>query len=141
MVSEDGDATPRRDEGAVFQGNYWIEREGKKPLYAQFGGISLTPEPLTIIADLPFDRDRHAHVRNEILTRLLADTCEICGSHEQIEGHHIWKLSDLNVEGRKDAPNWKRVMASRKRKTLFVCKFCHVAILAGTPTRTPQSIV
>jgi group II intron reverse transcriptase/maturase len=117
-----------------------IERKGKAPLYAQFGGLSLTPDPVVIIEDIPLDRDCFHDSRNELIARFLADTCEICGSTENVEVHHIRKLADLKVPGRKDAPYWKRIMASRHRKTLVVCRPCHEAIHAGNPTRKPESI-
>jgi Type II intron maturase len=85
-----------------------VEREGKAPLYAQFGGLSLTPEPAVIIEDQSLNRDRIHDARNELITRLLADECELCGSKEQVEGHHIRKLADLQVDGRKNVPRWKQ---------------------------------
>jgi len=127
------------DKGVVECLAIKVDRDGKKPLYTQFGGISLSPEPFVIIEDMPIDRDRRVN-RNELITRLLADVCELCGSSDRVEGHHIRKLSDLNVKGQRDVPTWKKVMASRRRKTLFVCRPCHEAIHAGRPTRTPESI-
>jgi len=59
--------------------------------------------------------------RSEILKRLLADTCEMCGSHDGIEVHHIRHLRDLTAKGRADRPAWVQQMAARHRKTLVVC--------------------
>ena len=73
--------------------------------------------------------------RSELVKRLLADTCEMCGSQETIEVHHIRKLADLNVEGRPAKPAWVKRMAARRRKTLVVCQDCHDAIHAGRATR------
>jgi group II intron reverse transcriptase/maturase len=126
--------------GIVKCSTITVEREGKAPLYAQFGGLSLTPEPAVIIEDQSLNRDRIHDARNELITRLLADECELCGSKEQVEGHHIRKLADLQVDGRKNVPRWKQIMASRRRKTLFVCRYCREAIHAGRPTRTPETI-
>lgn len=111
-----------------------VDREGKPPLIARFGGISLTRQPLAILNDVPFV---HKNRRTEILKRLLADTCELCGSHEQIEVHHIRKLSDLKHPGRRQKPVWVQKMAAMRRKTLVVCHTCHDAIHAGRPTRHP----
>jgi group II intron reverse transcriptase/maturase len=113
-----------------------VERPGREPLYARFGGISLQRQPLSIIEDTPIDLDRKGYRRSELLARLLARTCEICGSTEKIEVHHVRKLADLKVKGQKDAPAWKQSMASRKRKTLVLCNKCHTTIHAGNnPTR------
>jgi hypothetical protein len=75
--------------------------------------------------------------RNELLKRLLANTCELCTSTEQVEVHHIRKLADLKKQGQVEKPLWVRVMAARRRKTLIVCRQCHQAIHAGKPTRKP----
>jgi group II intron reverse transcriptase/maturase len=117
-----------------------VERPGKKPLVARFGGISLAPDPFGIIEDRLADQDRFVS-RNELITRFLADECELCGSTIDVQGHHVRKLADLNVKGRRERPEWMKIMASRRRKTLFVCKSCHVAIHAGRPTRTRPTVV
>lgn len=109
-----------------------VEREGKSPLVARFGGISLARQPKAAINDQP------GHVwggRTELIKRLQADVCELCGSHENVEVHHIRKLADLNKPGRKEQPSWVKKMAVRRRKTLVVCRHCHEAIHAGRPTR------
>ena len=116
-----------------------VERKDKPPLVTRFGGIALTPEPFAVIEDNLLDRDRLFIGRNEIVQRLLADTCELCGSREGVQVHHVRKLADLKVKGRKARPYYVEVMSSRKRKTLIVCKECHVAIHAGKPTRKPTS--
>ncbi|HEY6408065.1 MAG TPA: hypothetical protein VIY29_11415, partial [Ktedonobacteraceae bacterium] len=69
--------------------------------------------------------------RNELIKRLLADTCELCGSKEQVEVHHIRKLADLNAKGRKEKPRWIQIMAARRRKTLITCRRCHENIHYG----------
>jgi hypothetical protein len=116
-----------------------VERPDKKPLVARFGGISLATNPFMIIEDRLADQDRFVS-RNELITRLLADECELCGSNVDVQGHHVRKLADLKVAGRRDRPEWMKIMASRRRKTLFVCKSCHAAIHAGRPTGTRRSV-
>ena len=72
--------------------------------------------------------------RSELLQRMLADTCELCGSNEKVEVHHIRKLADLEKPGRREKPVWVKQMAARRRKTLIVCRKCHEEIHAGTST-------
>ena len=69
----------------------------------------------------------------DLVHRIQADTCEICGSQENCEVHHIRKLSDLKRRwrGRKDKPIWVKRMIAMQRKTLIVCRNCHVKIHAG----------
>lgn len=105
-----------------------IEREGKKPLVAQWGGISLKRQPDTKLDDSPKPAWND---RTEIVQRLLAEKCELCGSTQNIEVHHIRALKDLNRRGRNDKPKWVKVMAMRHRKTLVVCRKCHDDIHAG----------
>lgn len=106
-----------------------IPREDRPPLIAEFGGIPLvTKSRVSQITDGVLQR----HVsRNDLLTRLLAERCEMCGSSEYIEVHHIRKLADLKKSGRKEKPPWVELMSSMRRKTLVVCKKCHDAIHAG----------
>jgi group II intron reverse transcriptase/maturase len=110
-----------------------VPRDGRPPLVATWGGISLardiTPRPLN---DDPARVWSH---RSEVVQRLLADVCELCGSGNQVEVHHVRALKDLNPQGRKHPPDWAARMAARRRKTLVVCRACHEDIHAGRPTR------
>lgn len=106
--------------------------ENKKPLVARFGGIPLIRKQEAILVDrLP---QFVMTTRSELLTRVLADTCELCGSKEKVEVHHIRKLADLQKPGRREKPPWVKLMAAKRRKTLVVCRQCHEAIHSGTST-------
>jgi group II intron reverse transcriptase/maturase len=108
---------------------------GKKPLVAQWGGISLARDltPTVLNDDPPTIWSGR---RSELVQRLLADTCELCGSQHQVEVHHIRALKDLNPKGRKQPPEWVVRMASRRRKTLVVCRTCHEGIhYSGSASR------
>ena len=108
---------------------------GKKPLVAQWGGISLARDltPTVLNDDPP---KIWSGRRSELVQRLLADTCELCGSQHQVEVHHIRALKDLNPKGRKQPPEWVVRMASRRRKTLVVCRACHEGIhYSGSASR------
>lgn len=106
-----------------------VPRPGKKSLVATWGGISLVHKRKAIIEDKPY---KVYGGRTELVKRLLADTCELCGSKDNIEVHHIRKLADVKNKGLLNAPTWAQVMAARNRKTLVVCRECHVAIHNGT---------
>jgi hypothetical protein len=106
-----------------------VQRKDKPPLIAEFGGIPLvTQARVSKITDFVI---HHKVGRNDLLTRLLAEVCEMCGGTENIEVHHIRKLADLQRFGRKEKPKWVELMSARRRKTLVVCKKCHSAIHAG----------
>lgn len=65
--------------------------------------------------------------RNELVARMMATKCELCGKEtKELEGHHVKKLADLPKKWRKGRiPQWASTMIARRRKTLFVCKPCH----------------
>lgn len=69
----------------------------------------------------------------DLIRRLQANTCEICGATKHIEVHHVRKLSDLKRKwaGRKEKPIWVQRMIRLHRKTLIVCRDCHMDIHAG----------
>ncbi len=123
-------ATIDTDSGPMRGLRVSVTRDGKKPLIAEFGGI-----PLKTRNRVARITDRVAWLgigHSEIVQRLLADRCEMCGSTEQIEVHHVRKLADLNQPGRKAKPYWVQKMAAVRRKTLVVCRACHRAIHTGT---------
>jgi group II intron reverse transcriptase/maturase len=106
--------------------------EGRKPLIARFGGIPLIRQRTAVLTDrspvLASSR------RNELIHRLMAESCELCQTRTDIEVHHIRKLADLHRSGRPEPPSWKHLMAMRRRKTLVICRSCHEDIHAGRPT-------
>ena len=103
--------------------------------------------PLTTvrIGAEPIEDDRYAHqawnVRTDLIQRLQADTCEMCGHSGQCEVHHIRKLSNLRQRwhGRAEKPAWTIRMIAMQRKTLVVCKPCHRDIHAGRPIPKDRS--
>ena len=103
---------------------------GKRPLVARFGGIPLKRNRQAVLVDQTPTRNRFE--RNELIQRLLADTCELCGSTEDINVHHVRALRDLNVKGQRSKPTWAQVMAARRRKTLVVCRPCHLTVHGGS---------
>jgi len=120
-------------EPAMFQ--VVIERKDKAPLVATFGGISFTRNPEGLgITDFSHNRAWFSPVsrRSEVVQRLLAGKCEICGIKDvPVEVHHIRKLADIDRPGRRPKELWKQIMSARRRKTLVTCERCHDAIHAG----------
>ena len=103
--------------------------EGKRPLIAQFGGIPLKRKRQATLVDR--QPQRYWPDRVELIQWLLEDECEMCGSKEDIQVHHIRALRDLNVKGRCQKPQWVPIMAARQRKALVVCRTCHMNIHYG----------
>ena len=106
------------------------ERPGQEPLVTYWGGVSLARDNTATIPD------KHPPIlngRTELVQRLLADTCELCGSTVKVQVHHIRALKDLQRQGRAKRPVWVELMARRRRKTLAVCAPCHADIHTGRP--------
>jgi group II intron reverse transcriptase/maturase len=108
-----------------------VERDNKKPLVARFGGIPLKRQLKATMNDQSLTPWKPK--RSELLQRLLADECEVCGAVGNIEVHHIRALKDLKVKGRREKPLWMQIMSARRRKTLMVCRKCHDDIQYGRP--------
>lgn len=83
------------------------------------------------------------YARTDLIQRLQANICELCGSQNNIEVHHVRKLADLKRRwaGRKEKPKWVVRMIAIQRKTLVVCHQCHVDIHAGRPTPSSREEV
>jgi len=112
-----------------------IKRPDMEPLVATFGGISFEriPDGMGVV-DFRFEAAWHhqASKCSEVVQRLLAEKCELCGiKGEPVQVHHIRKLADIDRPGRRPKATWERIMSARKRKTLVVCEDCHRIIHAG----------
>jgi hypothetical protein len=74
-----------------------IERSGRKPLVARFGGIPLKRQRDAVITDRVLVPGIVRH--KELVTRLLANRCEICKDTDGISVHHVRRLADLTPSG------------------------------------------
>ena len=59
------------------------------------GGISLVHKRKAVIEDIPY---KVYGGRTELVKRLLAEKCELCGSTKNIEVHHIRKTCRFKEE-------------------------------------------
>ena len=107
-----------------------IPREGKKPLVAIFGGLSLQRKDAAIKDQVTMP---YIHRRSEIVERLLKDECEVCGAKEKVHMHHVRKLADLNKQGQREKPPWMKIMIARKRKSIPLCQRCHMDVHHNRP--------
>ncbi len=112
-------------------------KDEAKTIY--WGGIHLKvvkPGRQTLADSIPLVSRLSAYRRSDLLQRLQANECELCGSQGSCEVHHIRKLSDLKKrwQGRKEKPMWIKSIIAIRRKTLVVCAKCHEDIHAGRPT-------
>lgn len=105
---------------------------GRKPLVARFGGIPLKRQKNAVLIDrAPVTVPR----RKELIDRLLAGACEMCGQTGDPRVHQVRQLADLDRLPQ-PRPAWAQLMAKRRRKTLVACGPCYEHIHAGRPTVT-----
>jgi len=126
-------ATILNKDGAYKGLRISVPREGKKPLVAEWGGVSLKRVIKGHLDDDPPQvwNDK----RSEILARMKTDTCERCGAVGPVQIHHIRALRDLQKRGRRPKADWEITMISRQRKTLVVCHDCHNRDIHGHGSR------
>jgi group II intron reverse transcriptase/maturase len=128
-------------EGRIYQGlQVAVTREGKKPLIATWGGIPLHWDSKVTIQDRPHQLPWNN--RSELEKRLLAQVCEICETTsitDTLEVHHIRALKDLEKYEGREKPEWVKIMAARRRKTLVLCQTCHRDLHAGRPFKNTVS--
>jgi group II intron reverse transcriptase/maturase len=105
-----------------------LERDGKAPRVARFGGIPLQRQRTAVVDDQPPEARAHY---TELEKRVRAEMCEVCGSTANIEVHHIRKLSNGDRKDGRTIPAWKQHMIARQRKTLVLCRACHVKLHSG----------
>lgn len=109
-----------------------IERSaGKQPLVARFGGIPLKKQMRAVLADLA--PVQITYPRKELVHRLRKGRCELCQRADTVQVHQIRKLAQLATLG-PASPEWMKLMARKRRKTLVVCPPCHHLIHHGQRT-------
>jgi Type II intron maturase len=85
-----------------------IHRDGRQPLVARFGGIPLQRQRTAKLVDRQPVTVDYPH--KELVTRLLADTCELCRATGDVQVHQIRKLTNLDrpVRAKPDGPrSWQ----------------------------------
>ncbi|MFL6118977.1 group II intron reverse transcriptase/maturase [Actinophytocola sp.] len=81
-----------------------IDRPGRKPLVARFGGIPLKRQARAVLTDRPLALV--ATRRPQLVARLLAGRCELCGNTDRIQVHQVRKLADLATPGQRRRGRW-----------------------------------
>lgn len=109
-----------------------IPRENKPPLTATFGEERLVRKTDVYLRDEKPSRVL-SNQNSELISRLKADCCEVCGKEGETEAHHVRRISDIKkrYQGQRQPPTWAVWMMKKNRKTIFVCHTCHVEITHG----------
>jgi group II intron reverse transcriptase/maturase len=106
-----------------------VERKDKGPLIAHYGGIPLRRKSNPAQIN---DNKWKSYTRyHEVLERLNADECEMCGRVGPVEMHHRNPMRNVNKKGKNSLPAWRKKMIAMRRITLAVCWPCHKAITYG----------
>jgi hypothetical protein len=90
---------------------------------AHLARIKIDPQSL----DREEPLKRWINRRSEVIERLNARVCELCGRDDlPVEIHHVRRLADV-----KRSPLWVRLASARQRKRFVLCVPCHSALHAG----------
>lgn len=105
-------------------------KNSEKPFRATFGAKPLRRNKTAIFVDKIVQTYKYRH---ELISRLLKNECELCGSNHDVQGHHVRAIKDVKrkYKGRKNPPKWAVFMMKRNRKVVIVCHECHEAIHSG----------
>ena len=112
-----------------------IPRLDKKRLIATWGGDPLKWDIKATLQDEP--AKFYGSIRTELERRLLADFCEMCGSNKDVEVHHVQAMRKLHEHPGRPKPEWVKRMIALRRKTLILCRRCHMAVEYGLPITWP----
>jgi len=112
-----------------------VERAGRKPLVARFGGIPLKRQKKAVLTDHPTAPIAPRRPGSQLLQRLRQGRCELCDKPARVQAHQVRKLADLTATGQ-PPPAWAQLMTRMRRKTLIVCPPCHESIHARQPAAT-----
>src|SRR5690348_701988 len=69
-----------------------VERAGRKPLVARFGGIPLKRQKTAVITDHPTAPAVPRRPGSQLLQRLRRGQCELCGKPATVQAHQVRKL-------------------------------------------------
>ena len=109
-----------------------LPRPEKEPLVATWGGVPLSWDIKATLEEQPST----VHWgRTELEQRLLAGYCELCGSTEDIQVHHVRAMKHLHEYPGRAKPDWVKRMIALKRKTMPLCRTCHEDVDHGRPLR------
>lgn len=94
----------------------------KRCYFAKYADCKGKSDPSDVVCNAAI---MYGYSRNALEKRLKAKVCELCGTTESdcYEVHHVNKLKNL-----KGKQPWEIVMIAKCRKTLVVCRKCHIAI-------------
>lgn len=109
-------------------------QKGTKTLTYFNESLTKKDKPLTNVSDIVC-KVKEGH--SQLIQRLNANQCELCGKtgkNNEFEVHHVRKLKDVKMKYAKRGkrvPSWVLQMCKMNRKTLILCKKCHVDLHNG----------
>ena len=103
---------------------------------AYFGAIPLKRTNPTNFDAINDTIVTHRISRSSVAERLQNDVCELCGSTEDVEMHHIHHMKDI----KKGKAPWEKLMIAMNRKSIALCRRCHMEVVhAGKYDRSKLS--
>lgn len=120
-----GQILTKYKKGGVFSVQYQTKKGLRTSLFYN-QGFKRKGNSKVMNIDAIADTMKYSKGTTSLTDRLKAERCEVCGSTEKLEMHHVRKLKDL--KGKTLA---EQMMSARNRKTIAVCLKCHVKIHSG----------
>lgn len=104
-----------------------VQRENRQPLIATFGGFSMARNTdMKAAGDFDPSTMTRGLSSSDLLSRMLAEQCEICGIVGEVQVHHV---RHIRTHAKLDSVTAS--MRRANRKTLVVCLACHWKIHSG----------
>ncbi|WPQ62035.1 reverse transcriptase domain-containing protein [Chitinophaga sancti] len=110
----------------VFTVNYINKKGNVRSQFFYETGFKQKPKAIMYNVDI-IPQVAYTYGTTSLIDRLKARKCELCESVDDLEMHHIRKMSDI----KKGKQHWEKMMIARRRKTMAVCKSCHQKIHNG----------
>ncbi|WP_233259938.1 reverse transcriptase/maturase family protein [Chitinophaga sp. S165] len=110
----------------VFTVDYINKKGNVRSQFFYETGFKQKPKTVMYNVDI-IPKVAYTYGTTSLIDRLKARKCELCESVDDLEMHHIRKMSDI----KKGKQHWEKMMIARHRKTMAVCKSCHQKIHNG----------
>lgn len=98
-----------------------------KSISKYFGGISLERTSVNNVSNITDNIITFNFPRSSVAEKLLNNKCEICGSTDRVEIHHIKHLKNI----KKSKEPWALRMIALNRKTIALCHKHHCEVHKG----------
>ncbi len=116
-----------------------VERTGRKPLTAIFGGIPLKRQRKAVLIDRRPSADIVIR-RTELIQRLQAGRCEMCQHTGEVVVYHVGKLAHLGRPGQPQPP-WRNSWRKGDERPSWSAPPATTPSMTGNQPRTQHGVI